>query len=105
MTATPRPPEYYYSVSVSSEPVRGLPRLTEVSIFAKHGKYELLAKTDSIAKAALIVKAVNTHDRAKAVLEQVDTWFKQYCPADVARQAAASNLQVSIMALRTDMEG
>lgn len=70
MTAPIKPSEYYYSESVSIEPVRGLPRLVEVSIFAKHGKYELLAKTDSVAKAALIVRAVNTHERAMKLINK-----------------------------------
>ena len=96
MNATPKPREYYYSVSVSSEPVSGLPRLTEVSIFAKHGKYELLAKTDSAAKAALIVQAVNTHERAKELAQAVIKTYGCEVTAPLYEKAKA---------LLADMEG
>lgn len=69
MNATPRPCYRVREVLVEEAPSDGDGNIYEYHVLGKHGG--IVAVCPEQPDAALIVKAVNTHDRAKAAIKAV----------------------------------
>ena len=102
MNATPRPWEAVASmesngaVDIIADRESGADSFPAViaTVYGNEGE-------PSVENAALIVHAVNTHERAKDVLQEVANYFEGYAP----ESRTAKIVENHVKALLADMEG